>query len=85
MNRFNGAVFRGELDIAEETFYLTQVKSLSTQSTLSEKQLVQLSRYLEKQSDTCTITVNDQLPILLKEDEIEMLQQEISRILSSFQ
>ncbi|MFC2948764.1 hypothetical protein [Virgibacillus sediminis] len=83
MNHFSGTVFSGEFDVPGEVFYLTQVKTLSTQSTLSGKQLLQLSSYLEKQSDSCTITVNDQLPVLLKKEEVEQLQDDLDSILKS--
>ncbi|WP_158235128.1 hypothetical protein, partial [Pseudomonas sp. 2995-3] len=78
-------VFSGELATEEDTFYLTQVKNLNTQSTLTEKQLEQLYSYLLTQSEqgSCTITVNDQIPILLNSGEVQALLEEIDTILEN--
>ncbi|SET75012.1 hypothetical protein SAMN05216389_12452 [Oceanobacillus limi] len=81
MSDFSGDIFRGEIDQTTSIFYLNHVKNLHTASTLSQKQIVSLIEYLEKQSDTCTITVNDQIPMLLQQEEIELLLKELNVIL----
>ncbi|GAB3054020.1 hypothetical protein [Virgibacillus ainsalahensis] len=81
MNNFSGTIFSGDFDEDQETFYLTQVKNISTQSTLSTDQLTQLYQYLKKQEDTCTITVNDQMPILLQADEVAQLLKELDIVM----
>lgn len=82
MDYFSGTIFSGEFDQGKETFFLTQVKSLYTQSTLSEDKLTELTNYLQKQNGSCMITVNDQVPILLKKDEIAQLEQELRTIMN---
>ncbi|MFD2045632.1 hypothetical protein ACFSTA_18275 [Ornithinibacillus salinisoli] len=81
MNNFAGNIFCGEFDQVNNNFYLNQVKNLHTASTLSESQLINLVNYLNKQVDTCTITVNDQIPILLQQDEIQILLKELDLIM----
>ncbi|MUK88136.1 hypothetical protein GMD78_06980 [Ornithinibacillus sp. L9] len=85
MNNFSGTVFSGEFDQQNRYFYLNRVKNLTTASTLSEHQIHQLVNYLEKQSDSCTITVNDQIPILLGQEEVELLLNELEIIKQELQ
>lgn len=79
MEQFNGAVFQGEMD--QESFYLTQVKQISTASSLSLEQLMKMVAYLGAQEDSCTITVNDQIPLLLSKEDITLLLQDLEAIL----
>ncbi|RKQ32974.1 hypothetical protein [Oceanobacillus halophilus] len=83
MNQFTGGVFAGEFDQGNDNFYLTEVKSLQTGSVLSKKQLSDLYQYLNNQNDTCMITVNDQMPILIQKDEIDLLLRDIGDIMQS--
>lgn len=83
MSHFTGEMVSGEFDQINESFYLTQVKNLHTQSNLSEKQLTNLYQYLMKQDENCTLTINDQLPILLKAEEINDLLKDLKAILNA--
>ncbi|MBM7571013.1 hypothetical protein [Aquibacillus albus] len=83
MNQFNGSIFGG--DFLENTFYLTRVKHLDTASNISSEQMKHLYQYLMKyseQDESCTITVNDQMPILLNADEVHFLQNDLSELLA---
>jgi hypothetical protein len=79
VEQFNGAVFQGEMD--QDGFYLTQVKQISTASSLSTDQLMKMAAYLDAQEDSCTITVNDQIPLLLSKEDISLLLQDLEAIL----
>ncbi|MBU9710931.1 hypothetical protein [Evansella tamaricis] len=85
MNQFTGSIFSGEVSTEEDIFYLTQVRNLATHSTLTEAQLEKLYSYLLTQSEqgSCTITVNDQIPILLNSMEVQSLLEELDTILES--
>ncbi|WP_085993787.1 hypothetical protein [Oceanobacillus senegalensis] len=83
MNQYTGAIFSGELDKKNETFYLTEVKSLTTGSTLSLNQLEQMYSYLGKQQDSCMLTVNDQIPVLIQENEKNELINDLHHILKN--
>ncbi|MFS0673787.1 hypothetical protein [Ornithinibacillus sp. 179-J 7C1 HS] len=78
MEQFNGAIFQGEID--QKSFYLTQVKTISTASSLSLDQLVKMVSYLSEQKDSCYITVNDQIPILLQDRDIQSLLADLEDI-----
>ena len=83
MRNFSGNIFSGEVDEFKDSFYLTQVKNLQTASNLSESKLMQLSHYLSCQKDSCMITVNDQIPILLQEKEVAELLVDIAKIMDA--
>ncbi|WP_067727767.1 hypothetical protein [Oceanobacillus damuensis] len=83
MQNFSGMIFSGDLDRMQESFYLTQVKNLETASILSEKKLTELNHYLSSQDDTCMITINDQIPILLKEQEVSELVTDLTKIIDA--
>ncbi|WP_010094636.1 hypothetical protein [Ornithinibacillus scapharcae] len=82
MDQFQGTIFQGDLD--DRSFYLTQVKNITTASSLSIDQLVKMAAYLEKQEETCTITVNDQIPLLLTNQDIKDLQFDLMGILKHY-
>lgn len=82
VDQFQGTIFHGDLD--DGGFYLTQVKNITTASSLSIDQLVKMAAYLENQKETCMITVNDQLPLLLTNQEIKDLQVDIQDILKHY-
>ncbi|WP_053218709.1 hypothetical protein [Virgibacillus senegalensis] len=85
MNNFDGVLFSGEFSDDDELFYLRRVKNLQTQSVLSNRQLEQLHHYLSRQNsrkESCTITVNDQIPILLNQEEAKQLLSELDEIIA---
>lgn len=79
VEQYNGAIFQGE--IGQNSFYLTQVKTISTASSLSLDQLGKMVTYLGEQKDSCYITVNDQIPILLRGEDMEHLVADLKIIL----
>ncbi|WP_026908469.1 hypothetical protein [Paucisalibacillus globulus] len=79
MEQFYGAVFEGEIE--HKGFYLTQVKNITTGSSLSVNQLMKMAAYLGAQTDSCTITVNDQIPLLLSVRDIKDLLTDVESIL----
>ncbi|MGJ9459190.1 hypothetical protein [Oceanobacillus sp. CF4.6] len=83
MRNFSGKIFSGELDQLQDSFYLTQVKNLQTASNLSESKLMQLNQYLSNQGESCMITINDQMPILLQEKEVEELLVDLASIMDA--
>ena len=79
VEQFYGAVFQGEME--QKRFYLTQVKNITTGSSLSVNQLMKMVAYLDAQEDSCTITVNDQIPLLLSERDMKELLKDLEIIL----
>ncbi|MBP1971051.1 hypothetical protein J2Z83_003188 [Virgibacillus natechei] len=82
MDNFAGIIFSGEFDQDQHMFYLTQVRNLETASILSEGQLKLLIDYLTQQNESCTVLVNDQLPVLLKQEEVMQLRKELTIIIN---
>lgn len=82
VNNFSGIIFSGEFDQDQHMFYLTQVRNLDTASILSEGQLKLLIDYLTQQNESCTVLVNDQLPVLLKQEEVMQLRKELTIIIN---
>lgn len=85
MNSYQGEIFSGEFDQSNESFYLTEVKSIGTGSEISLGQLEHLRNYVEKQEDSFMMTVNDQVPVLMKNDEVASLLRDISKIIGTLQ
>ncbi|GGA70392.1 hypothetical protein [Ornithinibacillus halotolerans] len=83
MESYNGIVFQG--DIEQNSFYLTMVKNITTASSLTKDQLVKMISYLEEQHDSCYITVNDQIPILLEDADRSNLLNDLEEILQQLQ
>ncbi|WP_078546810.1 hypothetical protein [Litchfieldia alkalitelluris] len=74
-------IIQGE--IVDNQYILKQVKQLSTQSVMKKQQIKQLSDYLAKSihhDDQHLITINDQLPIRLNNDEVNQLLNELEMI-----
>lgn len=83
MVEFTGKIVAGEVDLTDQSFYLRQVKSLETKSQMSEQQLNQIYQYLSQQNDTCMLTINDQIPVLLQEDDISAFMNDLTQIWNS--
>ena len=87
MENYQGHIFKGEFHNDENSFYLTGVKHMETQSTLSEKNVKQLYNYLKNHcqaNESCTITINDQIPLLLSQTEANQLLEDLSKISQQF-
>ena len=74
-------IFHG--DINENEYILTQVKQIPTKSIMTKQQLNAITDYLAKavhHDDQHIITINDQLPIRLTNEEANQLLSEIEEI-----
>jgi hypothetical protein len=74
-------IFHG--DINENEYILTQVKQIPTKSIMTKQQLDAITDYLAKavhHDDQHIITINDQLPIRLTNEEANKLLSEIEEI-----
>lgn len=83
MNVYEGDIFSGEFDKAEKEFVLKRVKNFQTQSILKEGQLDALYDYLTRAShydQSHVITINDQLPVRLSNDEVKVVLAELDKI-----
>ncbi|QOR68693.1 hypothetical protein IM538_11555 [Cytobacillus suaedae] len=79
----NGSIFSGNVDLDSREFVLTSVKEMNTQTVLNEKQLDAIYHYLNKvvhQEEYHVLTLYDQLPVRLKNDEITLLLSELDKI-----
>lgn len=85
MNAYTGEILSGEMDRDQASFYLTEVKSMETRSEVSLKQLKLLWDYVVKQEDTFMLTINDQIPILLNNEEVTSLLDDISKIIKTLE
>jgi uncharacterized protein YbaR (Trm112 family) len=85
MEQYKGEIFSGEFSKDNDNFYLTQVKSMETGSELSLTQLIQLRNYLAKHQDDFMLTVNDQIPVMLNEEEMDLLLDDLSNILNTLE
>jgi hypothetical protein len=75
-NTVHGAIFSGSLDLETHEFVLTEVKEMSTQTVLNRKQLDAIYNYLAKavnQDEYHVLTLYDQLPVRLSNDEVAKL------------
>lgn len=83
MVEFTGRIVAGEVDAINQSFYLTQVKNLETKSQISRDQLNQIYQYLKQQDDSCMLTINDQIPVLLQEKDINAFMYDLTQIKNS--
>ncbi|QKY68382.1 hypothetical protein [Lentibacillus sp. CBA3610] len=83
----SGEIISGEFDQQTEEFILQQVKHLSTETTLNEKQLTNLSDYLSKKKhdpDGQVLTLYDQILIRLNQEEVEQFLTDLDTIKSLY-
>jgi hypothetical protein len=88
METYIGNVLEGEYQKLDNQFFIKQIKNISTESTLTPKQIDNLTRYLGHQishNEGCIITVNDQLPIQLTKQDATSLHQDLTEITSILQ
>lgn len=79
----NGSIFSGNVDLDSHEFVLTSVKEMNTQTVLNEKQLDAIYHYLDKvvhEDEYHVLTLYDQLPVKLTNDEIMLLLSELDKI-----
>ncbi|RYG71974.1 hypothetical protein EU245_12185 [Lentibacillus lipolyticus] len=86
--RLNGEIIAGEMDEHTNEFMLQQVKHFSTESILSEKQVDTLTQYLIKSGQDGDgeqiLTLYDQLPVRLNQEEIEQFIDDLDKIKSLY-
>ncbi|MED4204982.1 hypothetical protein [Neobacillus mesonae] len=78
-----GNIISGEFDELMNEFSLQKVKHFTTESTIKEKQLKNINDYLKKHRndiDGQIITLYDQMPILLNQEEINLLISDLEKV-----
>jgi hypothetical protein len=82
-----GTIISGEFDCSMNEFSLQRVKNLNTESVLKENQLTNIYQYLKKhqhEGDGQIITLYDQMPLRLTQDDIDELICDIERVMSMY-
>ena len=82
-----GTIIAGELDSSINEFSIQRVKNLNTISVLSENQLTNIYHYLKKhqhEGDGQIITLYDQMPLRLTQNEIKELIKDLERVKSMY-
>lgn len=82
-----GTIIAGEFDSSMNEFSLQKVKSLNTESVLKENQLNNIYHYLKKhqhEDDGQIITLYDQMPLHLTQNEINELICDLERVMSMY-
>ncbi|WP_449540137.1 hypothetical protein [Ferdinandcohnia sp. Marseille-Q9671] len=71
-------------DIEDNTYILTQFKHMKTQSVISRERLDAICEYLKKEVEGGVqehfITLNDQIPVRISQNEMEELLSELRDI-----
>lgn len=83
-----GSIIAGEFDSSLNEFVLQQVKHFETESILKENQLNQIFHYLKRnqhQEDGQIITLYDQMPIKLSQEEINLFIDDLEKVKSLYQ
>lgn len=78
-----GVIISGDFDDAMNEFSIQKVKQFYTESTLRQSQLNLLYDYLEKHKHEESgqfITLYDQLPVHLSQDEIYQLLNDLKKV-----
>ncbi|MCP8616148.1 hypothetical protein [Salirhabdus salicampi] len=85
MQRFEGQLIHGECDLNSNEFLLTQVKNIDTQSIINDRQMKTLYHYLMKtneEQESCVITVNDQIPLMLNKEDVPLMLHDLQQIMN---
>ncbi|MBO8178257.1 MAG: hypothetical protein H0Z31_12465 [Bacillus sp. (in: Bacteria)] len=85
--KLQGDIISGEFNQLKNEFYLQRVKHFTTNSTLNENQLKTLYDYLNKhknEADGQILTLYDQMPVRLSQEEINQLMNELDKIKNWF-
>jgi hypothetical protein len=83
-NYINGQILSGKVDYNKEEFIVEQIKMISTESVINEFQLQKIYNQLTNLEDeeSFVLTVNEQLPLRLDAEEINLLKLELEHIRS---
>ncbi len=79
----NGNIISGEFDNLTNEFVLQEIKHFSTQSTIKENQLNDLSEYLNKHKHETggqILTMYDQMLIPLNREEINYFLEDLDQV-----
>ncbi|MCM3574217.1 hypothetical protein M3172_13565 [Mesobacillus subterraneus] len=82
-----GTIIAGEFDSSMNEFSLQKVKNLNAESVLKENQLNNIYHYLKKhqhEDDGQIITLYDQMPLHLTQNEINELICDLERVMSMY-
>ncbi|WP_077213455.1 hypothetical protein [Bacillus dakarensis] len=85
--RLNGNIIGGEFDAALNEFSMETFKHLETQSTMKQNQVTNLYEYLLKHKhdeDGQVLTLYDQLPLRLTQDEVYQLLEDLEKVRSFY-
>lgn len=83
----NGSIFSGEFDEALNEFSLQKVKYFEVETTINEGQLAKLYEYLkhhQMDSSGQILTLYDQMPLRLSQEEISLLLNDLEKIQSMY-
>ncbi|WP_066051723.1 hypothetical protein [Robertmurraya korlensis] len=83
----NGTIIDGVFDSSENEFTLQRVKSFHTQSVLNETQINNIYQYLRlhrDQEDGQIITLYDQMPLRLSQEESSQLISDLEKVKSMY-
>ncbi|NYE06522.1 uncharacterized protein YneF (UPF0154 family) [Bacillus niacini] len=83
-----GSIIAGEFDSSLNEFAIQQVKHFETVSILNENQLNQIYHYLKRnqhQEDGQIITLYDQMPIRLSQEEINQFIDDLEKVKLMYQ
>jgi hypothetical protein len=82
-----GTIIAGEFDSTMNEFSIQKVKDFETESILNVNQINNVYHYLKKhqdEEDGQIITLYDQMPVRLAQNEVNQLISDIERVMSMF-
>lgn len=85
---FHGEILQGRVDQNHKELIITSVKNIGTQSVWTESQLNEMyeetQKALDDNHESLVITLRDSIPLMLDQQEIQILNKEIRAIKSDF-
>lgn len=82
-----GSIITGEFDSLMNEFSLQKVKNFELESVLKENQINNIYDYLKKhqdEEDGQIITLYDQMPVRLSQNEINQLISDLEKVMSMY-
>jgi hypothetical protein len=81
-----GNIIEGNLDLSVNEFTLQKVKHFYTQSVLTDTQINNIYQYLKmhKDEDGLIITLYDQMPLRLTQEESNQLISDIEKVMALY-
>jgi hypothetical protein len=82
-----GTVIAGEFDSSMNEFSLQKIKNFNIESVLKENQIKNIYQYLkghQHEDDGQIITLYDQMPVRLSQNEINQLICDLERVMSMY-